>query len=227
MKTLSVIIPVFNEEKTIKEVIQKVENVELPGFEKQILIVDDGSTDATSEILKGFENKHLIIRHEKNAGKGAAIKTAIAHVKGEYTILQDADLELDPDDWPTLLKEIENSGAAAVYGSRYLNKPRQGYFFCWWGGKFLSFLTNLIYKTNLTDINTAYKLFRSDILKSLDFKAKGFEFCEEITVKLLKKKLMIKEIPIHYYQPRSFKEGKKIRPLDGLIGAWTIVKSIF
>lgn len=226
LKTLSIIIPVFNEEKTIKEVIQKVENVELPGFEKQILIVDDGSTDATSEILKEFKNKHLIIRHETNAGKGAAIKTAIAHIKGEYTILQDADLELDPKDWPTLLKEIENSGAAAIYGSRYLGE-RRGYFFCWWGGKFLSFLTNLIYKTNLTDINTAYKLFHSDILKSINLKAKGFEFCEEITVKLLKKKLAIKEIPIHYYQPRSFKEGKKIRLLDGLIGVWTIIKSIF
>lgn len=225
MKTLSIIIPVFNEEKTVAEIIQRVESIPLPGFQKQIIIVDDGSADKTAEILKKFGSKYLVLRHPKNSGKGAAIKTALPHLNGEYTIIQDADLEYNPNDWPKLLAAMDEK-PAAIYGSRNLGHTGRGYLPYYLGGRSLTFLTNLLFRSKLTDINTGYKFFRTDFLKSLNLQSNGFEFCEEVTCKILKRGGVIKEVPISY-QPRTFQEGKKISFKDGLIGIWTIVKNRF
>jgi glycosyltransferase involved in cell wall biosynthesis len=223
---LSIIISVFNEEKTIEKIIERMENVLLKDAVKQIIIVDDCSTDNTKNILKKFEHKYLILHHGKNMGKGAAIKIALPHIKGEYAIIQDADLEYNPNDWPALLDEMKNKNIAAVYGSRNLNNKTHGYFSYYLGGKFLTFLVNLLFGGHLTDINTGYKLFRAEILKSLNLQSNGFEFCEEVTVKLLKNNFLIKEVPISYY-PRTFEEGKKMSFRDGIVGIWTIIKNRF
>lgn len=226
-KTLSIIIPVFNEEKTIQKILGKIEGVHLPGIKKEVIIVDDGSTDNTKEILKSLKNSHLILYHNRNQGKGSAILTALPHAKGDYIIIQDADLEYDPADWPRMLEELEkDKNVGAVYGSRNLENKTRGYFHYYLGGRFLTALINLFFHGNLTDVNTGCKLFRSEALKSLSLKSIGFEFCEEVTIRLLKKGALIKETPIHYY-PRTFQEGKKITFRDGLIGVWTIVKNYF
>ncbi len=228
-KTLSIIIPVFNEEKTIGRIIQAVERVDLGNIKKEIIIVDDGSTDQTPALLKNWEQKYAVLRHSRNQGKGAAIKTALPYIHGDYVIIQDADLELDPEDWPLMIKALENERVDAVFGSRNLGDSGRGYFryyHYYFGGRLLTFLINLFFGAKLTDINTGYKLFKTGVLKSLDLKSRRFEFCEEVTIKLLKNGYIIKEVPIHYY-PRTFKEGKKTSAKDGLIGIWTIVKNIF
>lgn len=225
LKTLSIIIPVYNEEKTIAKILSRVAEINLGPIQKQIIIVDDGSTDKTAEILKKFGSEYLILRHPKNQGKGATIKTALSHATGEYTIIQDADLEYDPADWSKLINAIHKN-AAAIYGSRNLGKTGRGYLPYYLGGRSLTFLTNLLFGSRLTDINTGYKLFRTDFLKSLNLKSNGFEFCEEVTCKILKRGGLIKEVPISY-RPRTFKEGKKISFKDGLIGIWTIIKNRF
>lgn len=225
MKTLSIIIPVYNEENTITGILRQVTAVNLGLIQKQIIAVDDGSTDKTAEILKKLSSGYLILRHEKNLGKGAAIKTALPHLRGEYTIIQDADLEYDPADWPKLLAALDKN-TAAVYGSRNLGPALRGYSHYYFGGRFLTWLTNFLFQSRLTDINTGYKLFQTDLLKSLKFKSRGFEFCEEVTCKILKRGGSIKEVPIAYH-PRTFKEGKKISWKDGLIGIWTIIKNYF
>ena len=222
-KTLSIIIPVYNEEKTIAEILRRVAEVNLGPIQKQIVIVDDGSADKTAEILKKFSLECLILRHQKNQGKGAAIKTALPHLQGEYAIIQDADLEYDPADWPKLLAAMDEN-TAAVYGSRNLGSAGRGYFHYYFGGRSLTLVTNLLFGSHLTDINTGYKLFQTDFLKSLNLQSNGFEFCEEVTCKILKRGGIIKEVPVSY-QPRTFKEGKKITWLDGLIAIWTIVKN--
>jgi len=221
-KTLSIIIPVFNEEKTIAEILRRVTEVSLSSIKKQIIAVDDGSTDKTAGILKKFSSECLILRHLKNLGKGAAIKTALPHLTGDYAIIQDADLEYDPADWAKLIAAMDKN-TAAVYGSRNLNTGSRGYPHYYLGGRFLTWLTNFLFKSDLTDINTGYKLFRTDFLKSLDLQSNGFEFCEEVTCKTLKRGGLIKEVPISYH-PRTFQEGKKITVRDGLIGIWTIIK---
>lgn len=224
MRALSVIIPVFNEEKTIGQIIQKVEGVSLDNIRKEVIVVDDGSTDKTPEILKNLESKFAVLYQDRNQGKGAAIRAALPLVHGDYVIIQDADLEYDPNDWLRLLETLEKEKADAVYGSRNLGKAGRGYFFFYWGGRSLTWLVNFLFGTQLTDINTGYKLFRAEILKSLNLESNGFEFCEEVTAKLLKRKYVIKETPISY-SPRTFKEGKKITSWDGLVGIWTILKN--
>lgn len=225
-KILSIIIPAYNEEKTITEILRRVAEVNLGPIQKQIIVVDDGSTDKTPKLLKKFGSAgYLVLRHHKNQGKGAAIKTALPHAIGEYTIIQDADLEYNPNDWPKLIAAMDEK-AAAVYGSRNLGGTGRGYFHYYFGGRFLTLLTNLLFKSRLTDINTGYKIFRTDFLKSLNLKSSGFEFCEEVTCKILKRSGVIKEVPISYH-PRTFKEGKKISFKDGIIGIWTIFKNFF
>ncbi len=223
---LSVIIPVFNEERTIAKIIQAVEKVDLGGWQKEIIIVDDCSVDGTRKILKQWENQYTILYHDRNLGKGAAIRTALPEVKGDFVLIQDADLEYDPKDWPVLIKALGDQSTAAVYGSRNLNKSGRGYLTFYFGGRFLTLLMNLLFNSQLTDINTGYKLFRTEVLKSLDLQSDGFEFCEEVTAKLLKRGYRIKEAPISY-RPRTFQEGKKISFADGLIGIWTILKNRF
>jgi glycosyltransferase involved in cell wall biosynthesis len=224
MPKLSIIIPVFNEKQTIEEVVKRVVSSNTLNFEKEIIVIDDGSNDGTSEILENLKEKYnfVLLKHSKNLGKGAAIKTALKYVTGDFVLIQDADLESSPDDYPSLLKEI-NKNFSIVYGSRYLEPKKRGNFLFYFGSKFLTAFFNLLFKTKLTDINTCYKLFKADIIKNVDLEANGFEFCEEITAKLAKAGYSIKEVPISY-TPRSFKEGKKIKIRDGFIALKTIIK---
>jgi len=227
-KKLSIIIPVFNEESTIEEIIEQVKNVPVFNYEKEIIVVNDGSNDKTGEILENIKEKYdlIILRHNKNMGKGKAIRTGLKAVTGSAVIIQDADLEYNPQDWTSLLKELNNSNIGAVYGSRNINSKKRGYFHYVLGVKFLTFINNFLFKTKLTDIYTCYKLFPTHLIKSIKLNSNGFEVEAEMTAKILKKGLLIKEVPISY-NPRKFKQGKKIRFKDGLIGIWTIVKYRF
>ncbi|MCX8016198.1 MAG: glycosyltransferase family 2 protein [Patescibacteria group bacterium] len=225
---LSIIIPVFNEEKTISEILKRVEAVNLDNWEKEIIVVNDGSTDNTGKIIEEcFKTMPFVyIQHQKNQGKGTTIKTGLEKATGDFVLIQDADLEYDPNDYQKLLKLVEE-GSVVVYGSRNLDKNTQrGYFFYFLGGKLITTFCNLLFGSKLTDINTGYKLFKTEIIKNLNLQSKGFEFCEEVTAKILKRKIPIKEIAISYY-PRTFKEGKKIKFKDGLIAILTLFKYRF
>jgi glycosyltransferase involved in cell wall biosynthesis len=227
MKKLSVIIPVYNEAQTVARVIERVLAVKLEGFEREIIVVNDGSTDGTDEVLEQLAHEGsdqvTVVHHEENRGKGAAIRTALEHVKGDIIVTQDADLEYDPKEFPKLLALFEDPAVEVVYGSRNLRKnPRSSWRF-YWGGRLVSWVANLLYGSNLTDEATGYKLFRTDLLRSLDLQAEGFGFCPEVTSKVLKRKIEIHEIPITY-QPRGLDEGKKISWRDGLKAVWVLVK---
>lgn len=228
---LSIIIPVFNEEKTIEKIILSIFGLQLSDCNKkigkEIIVVDDGSVDKTQNIISFLNNKlnFIFLKHSKNKGKGAAIKTALQKARGDFVIIQDADLEYDPKEYKLLLNAIDDEHQV-VYGSRNLGKAKRGYFLFFLSGKLLSFFCSLLYGAKITDINTCYKLFRADIIKEINLESNGFEFCEEVTIKILRKGYKIKEVPIHYY-PRSFKEGKKIKFKDGVIALWTIIKNRF
>jgi glycosyltransferase involved in cell wall biosynthesis len=218
--TLSIIIPVFNEEKTIAKVIERVLDQDFNGYDKQIIVVDDGSTDKTGKEIEKLETeKFVFLSHSKNLGKGAAIKTALEHVTGDVVIVQDADMEYNPADINLLIKKLESS-IDVVYGSRELHPERRGYPHYVLGVRLLTFLVNLRFKSKLTDVYTCYKLFPAHIIKSLDLKSNGFEIEMELTVKTLKKKYKIKEVAINY-TPRKFVEGKKIRFRDAIKGVLT------
>jgi len=227
-KKLSIIIPVLNEESTIKEIIEQVEHASVLDYQKEIIIVDDGSSDNTKNILKDIKAQYnlIILEHQKNMGKGRALQTGFKVVTGNAVIIQDADLEYDPNNWAFLLKELNGSEIGAVYGSRNINSKKRGYFHYVLGVKFLTFLNNLLFRSKLTDTYTCYKLFPADLIKSIQLDSDGFEIEAEMTAKILKKGLLIKEVPISY-NPRKFKQGKKIRFKDGLIGIWTIIKYRF
>jgi len=208
---LSIIIPAFNEENTIAKIIEKIYSAPL-SIDKEVIIVNDGSSDNTGKILKELQEKYnfILLEHRENQGKGAAIKTGISCASGDFILIQDADLEYDPKDYSVLLEPLLRGQADIVYGSRNLIKNPRSSNLYYWGGQFISSFFNFLYKANISDINTGYKVFKKGILEELDLKEKGFSFCEEVTCKALKKGYKIKEVPIHYY-PRSFKEGKKIR----------------
>jgi len=230
LKKLSIIIPVYNEENTIKMILSKLEALDLGIIEKEIVIVDDGSRDGTREILKGYEQKHRIIYHQKNFGKGAAVRTGYRHALGDCLIIQDADLEYEPEDIKIILEYALKNNADVVYGSRRLesaNKknPAAGWHY-YWGGVFLSVLANLLYGTKITDEPTGYKMVSRDVLARIDLVANGFEFCPEITAKIARLGIQIHEVPISY-KPRSKNEGKKIKLKDGLIAIWTLIKYRF
>ncbi len=223
MFKLSIVIPVYNERKTILEILKRVEAVQLPNLEKEIIIIDDGSRDGSREILKRLEQKYKILYQANNQGKGAALRTSFQQAKGDFLIIQDADLEYSPQEYPQLLEPLIQNKADIVYGSRNLkDNPRfkKSYY---WGVRFISWLTNILYGSNLTDVYTCYKVFKTPILKNLDLESNGFEFEEEVTIKALKKKYRILEIPINYF-PRSFKEGKKINWLDGVKAILIMIK---
>jgi glycosyltransferase involved in cell wall biosynthesis len=224
MKKLSIIIPVFNEIRTIEEIIKRASLAPTKDYEKEIIVVDDGSNDGTEKILKGLKDKFnlILLNHIRNFGKGAAIKTGLERVSGKAVIIQDADLEYNPNDYQKLLEVFEQE-FPVIYGSRNLGGAKRGYFLYFWGGKFLTAFFNFLFGSNLSDINTGYKLFRTDIIKNLHLESKGFGFCEEVTAKILKFGYSIKEVPIHY-EPRKFFEGKKINFWDGVIGFWTIIR---
>ena len=220
---LSVIIPAFNEENTISDIIERVLAVDLP---KEIIVVNDCSTDKTREILDTYA-KHpevRVIHHETNKGKGAAIRTAQEAVAGDLVIIQDADLEYDPAEYPKLYKFFAEKNAHAVYGSRYSgNEIMVDSFVHYYGNKLLTFFSNLLSNLHLTDMETCYKMIRADIFKNLPIECECFGFEPEITAKLAKMKARIFEVPI-YYEPRVYAEGKKIGWRDGLKAIWFIIK---
>jgi len=218
---LSVIMPVFNEENTIEKIIDKVEKVNI---DKQIIVVDDGSTDRTRGILEKRQDSNIrVLYHKRNQGKGSAIRTAIPYIEGEVTVIQDGDLEYDPEDYHRLVGPILSRKAKIVYGSRFLqyNKPIYLHFLL--GNKLLTWLINILYHSRITDSYTCYKAFDSKVLRSLTLQAKRFDFEAEVTVKLLKKGYKVHEVPISY-SPRTLREGKKIGWKDALLGIITIVK---
>lgn len=225
---LSVLIPVYNEEKTIKKVINLVKKSDTGSVKKEIIVVDDGSTDKTLEVLKRIKGVKLMA-HKKNSGKGAAIRTAIRHATGDIIIVQDADMEYDPNDYKALIKPIIEGKAKVVYGSRRLkkeNRKHSGFSF-YLGGIGLTVITNILYpQLHITDEPTCYKVFRADVLKSLSLRCKRFEFCPEVTAKIARKGVKICEVPISYY-PRSVKEGKKINWRDGIEAIWTLLRYRF
>lgn len=226
---LSIIVPVYNEKNTILEILKKIEQVNLNdfSFKKEIIIVDDCSTDGTGEILDKLVNKYKIIYQPKNQGKGAAIRTGLNYVSGDYVIVQDADLEYDPEDYKKLLECALKNKAKVVYGSRLLNPHHKfSHLSFYLGGIFLNLATNLLWRIKITDESTCYKLFKTEIIKSIPLKCQGFEFCPEITAKIAKKGIKIYEVPINYY-PRHIKEGKKIKWRDGLVALWTLIKYKF
>ena len=224
MPTLSVVIPVFNERQTILEIVERVRNAP---YEKEIIIVDDASTDGTGDILDELAEASdiTLFRHEKNRGKGAAFRTGVRVASGDVTIIQDADLEYDPVDYPKVLDPILSSKADVVYGSRFVGGESHRVFYFWHsvGNKVLTLLSNALTGLNLTDMETCYKAFRTEIIKSIDLKEDRFGFEPEITAKLARKGLRIYEVGISY-SGRTYDEGKKIGWKDGMQAIWCILK---
>lgn len=236
---LSIIIPVFNEENTVSEVIRRILSLKLVGIEKEIIVVDDGSTDATGSAISSFTtpsrgHNFRLIRHKKNQGKGSAIKTGIKNATGDYIIIQDADLEYDPKDIPRLVAPVKKGLAQVVYGTRLKRMPNFSkdersprFLLHYIGNKFLSFITSVLYGQWITDMETCYKLFPKKAVEGINLEAKGFEFEPEITAKLLKKGYKILEISIST-NPRSYNEGKKLDTFkDGIIALFTLLKFRF
>ncbi len=224
MNKLSVVIPVYNEKDWIIEILRRVKAVEI---DKEVIIVDDCSTDGTREILKDLASKgEKVIFHEKNMGKGAALRTGFKNVTGDYVIVQDADLEYDPEDYHKLIAPVLKGKGDVVYGSRFTGERRNMFFHHWVGNRILTLITNILYNTTISDMETCYKLFRSDIIKGVNIKSNRFNFEPEITAKVLKKGIRIYEVPISY-TGREFSEGKKITWVDGFSALWTLIKYRF
>jgi glycosyltransferase involved in cell wall biosynthesis len=221
---LSIIMPVFNERNTIKEIIERVKCVDI---DKEMIIVDDYSMDGTRDILKTLNDDGIkVIYHKKNQGKGAAVRTGLNYVSGEIVIIQDADLEYDPRDYRMLIRPIIEGKGDVVYGSRFLGEHRVFLFWHYWGNKLLTFITNLLYNTMLSDMETCYKAFRADIIRSIKIRSNGFNIEPEITAKIFKKKYRVYEVPIAY-SGRGYEEGKKITWKDGFMALYTLIKFRF
>ncbi|OGW62035.1 MAG: glycosyl transferase [Nitrospirae bacterium RIFCSPLOW2_12_42_9] len=221
---ISVVMPVFNEARTIREIIKKIEDVDL---EKEIIIVDDCSTDGTRDILKALERNPgiRVFCHEKNMGKGAALRTGFKHASGDIVIIQDADLEYNPQEYHRLIKPILDGRADVVYGSRFVTTEERRVLFFWHylGNSFITFLSNMFTNLNLTDIETCYKVFKADVIHSITIEENRFGFEPEITAKIAKKRYHIYEIGISY-SGRDYSEGKKIGWKDGIRAIWCIFK---
>jgi len=225
---ISVIIPVYNEFRTFNQVLERVRQAPLPaGCSKEIVVIDDGSTDGTSQVLREHTRAGIIVhRSTENLGKGAAIRTGIALASGDVVILQDGDLEYDPNDYAQILEPILHGGAQVVYGSRFLGEPVGMALKNRIANRILTAAANLLYNARITDEATAYKAFRSSILQELHLECNRFEFCPEVTAKLRRLGHQIHEVPIHY-NARGIAEGKKIRARDGFEALWTLVKYRF
>ena len=223
---VSVIIPAFNEEQTIRQVVEAVHS--LP-FKKQIIVVNDGSTDGTDKVLEELRAVYelTVVHCEKNSGKGSAIRQGLPHVKGEAVVIQDADMELSPADLSELLKPLEHEDIQVVYGSRFLNGRGNASFHNFIANRLLATYTNFLFGCRITDESTGYKAFTTELITQLNLTCEGFEFCPEVTAKILRAGHRIHEVPVSYF-PRTKKEGKKLRFWsDGLFAAWTLLKYRF
>lgn len=223
---LSIIVPVYNERETVLEILDRVHEAPLPKEidTVEIIAVDDGSTDGTREsLVQAQKDGVVILRHERNRGKGAAIRTALEHATGDIVVIQDADMEYDPRDFPQLLRPIIERRAKVVYGSRFLG-PRMAMFF--WhmvANKILTLMTNILYDAILSDMETGYKVFRADVIKAIPLRSRRFDFEPEVTAKVLKRGIRVFEVPISYFG-REYREGKKIGLKDAFVAVWTLLK---
>ncbi len=226
---LSVVIPAYNEKNTIEEIIGRVRGVEVENVEKEIVIVDDASKDGTTDILRRLQKEQTdlkIVFKEKNEGKGAALRDGFHHTTGDYVIVQDADLEYDPQDYKKLLRALEEEKVQVVYGSRFSGNYEHMSTLHYFGNKLLTLITNIFYGVMLTDMETCYKLLPGDFVRKIKINCNRFNFEPEITAKILKSKMKIIEVPIAY-NGRSFSEGKKITWRDGLSAVWALIKYRF
>ena len=223
---LSVVIPVYNEVKNIEEILKRVKATKLSS---EIIVIDDGSQDGTRDVLKKLDGKTgiRVILHEKNQGKGAAVRTGLQAASGDIILIQDADLEYSPHDFPILLEPINNGTADVVYGSRFLGGPRRvAMFWHMIANKMLTFMTNILYDTILSDMETGYKVFRREVIEGMVLRSSRFDFEPEFTAKILKRNYRIYEVPISF-NPRDYSQGKKIKLKDAFEAVWTLLKYRF
>ena len=222
MQKITILIPVYNEKKSLLDILSKVESVEF-GMNKEIILIDDCSTDGTKDLYPNIN--HKVLYHNINMGKGAALRDGIKEATGDIIIIQDADLEYNPEDYLPLVELIKNDKADVVYGSRFKNNQNKGNFLLlsFWANKTLTFLTQILYKTKLTDMETCYKAFKSEIIKNITIESNRFDFEPEITAKILKQNVRFAEVPISY-NARNVSDGKKINWKDGLQAIFTLIK---
>ena len=222
-RTLSVIVPVYNERNTVAEVVRRMRLVDLP-VNLEVVIVDDGSSDGTAQILAALEDSTVrVVCHPTNRGKGAAIRTGLEHVQGDLVLIQDADLEYDPEDWPSLLRPVLRGRSQVVYGSRFTGEGRSMRVSDWLGNRLLSLVTNLLYDTSLSDMECGYKLFTRKVLDGITIESDGFDFEPEITAKVLRQGHRIYEVPVSY-AGRDADEGRKFAWRDGVRALWTLLR---
>lgn len=228
---ISILIPVYNEVKSLETLLSRVVDVDFCGLEKELVIVDDGSQDGTRAILKQVESRYenaKVIYHTQNMGKGAALRTAIGVASGQVIVIQDADLEYDPKDYPPLIQMILDNKADVVYGSRFQKNVNKDTFagMHYWGNKILTLVTNILFQAKITDMETCYKAFKAPVIQGIQIRSNRFDFEPEITAKVLKSKYRVAEIPISY-QGREFHEGKKITWIDGLWALKALIRFRF
>jgi glycosyltransferase involved in cell wall biosynthesis len=227
-RSLSVIVPVFNERNTVAEIVRRMRAVTLPAeLELEVVVVDDGSSDGTDKVLAALEDSTVrVITHRGNKGKGAAISTGLGNVRGDLVLVQDADLEYDPDDWPRLLDPILKGKAQVVYGSRFTGERKNMFPSHWLGNRLLTLATNVLYRSTLSDMETCYKLFDRRVLTGITIRSERFDFEPEITAKVLRRGYRIYEVPISY-AGREISEGKKISWRDGVGALVALVRYRF
>jgi glycosyltransferase involved in cell wall biosynthesis len=225
-RMLSVVVPVFNERNTVAEILRRIRAVELP-VQLEVIVVDDGSTDGTDKVLSALEDSTMrVVTHDTNRGKGAAVRTGIEAARGDLVLIQDADLEYDPDDWPRLLDPVLKGKARVVYGSRFTGEGRAMRPTQWLGNRVLTLAANLLFRSTLSDMETCYKLFDSAVLKGITIESDGFDFEPEITAKVLRRGYRIYEVPVSY-TGRDGSEGKKFDWRDGVRALTTLVRYRF